>query len=75
MTRPTVVNTAPRELTPEQRYVLKNRVEGERSLRQAAIFALGYWAGLRISEVAQLQLGYFCIFPQNGAFRYFLSSK
>ncbi len=56
VTRPTVVNTAPRELTPEQRYVLKNRVEAERSPRQAAIFALGYWAGLRISEVAQLRL-------------------
>jgi site-specific recombinase XerD len=54
--RPMVVNTAPRELTPEQRYVLKNRVEAEQSSRQAAIFALGYWAGLRISEVAQLQL-------------------
>lgn len=25
--RPTVVNTAPRELTPEQRYVLKNRLK------------------------------------------------
>jgi integrase len=36
--------------------VLKNRVEAERSPRQAAIFALGYWAGLRISEVAQLRL-------------------
>ena len=54
--RPTVVNTAPRELAPEQRYVLKNRVEAEQSQRQSAIFTLGYWAGLRISEVAQLQL-------------------
>ncbi len=53
---PTVVNTAPRELTTEQRYVLKNRVEAERSPRLSAIFALGYWAGLRISEVAQLRL-------------------
>jgi site-specific recombinase XerD len=56
VTKPTVVNTAPRELTPEQRYVLKNRVEAEQSPRQSAIFALGYWAGLRISEVAQLRL-------------------
>ena len=54
--RPTVVNTAPRELTSEQRYVLKNRVEAEQSPRLSAIFALGYWAGLRVSEVAQLQL-------------------
>lgn len=53
---PTVINTAPRELTTEQRYVLKNRVEAERSTRLSAIFTLGYWAGLRISEVAQLRL-------------------
>ncbi len=54
--RPVVVNTAPRELTAEQRYVLKNRVEAEQSPRLSAIIALGYWAGLRISEVAQLRL-------------------
>lgn len=54
--RPTVVNTAPRELTLEQRYVLRNRVEAEQSPRLSAIFALGYWAGLRISEVVQLRV-------------------
>jgi site-specific recombinase XerD len=64
--RPTVVNTAPRELTPEQRYVLKNRVEAEQSLRQTAIFALGYWAGLRISEVAQLRLEHCHINKRSG---------
>ena len=63
---PTVVNTAPRELTSEQRYVLKNRVEVERSPRQSAIFALGYWAGLRISEVAQLQLEHCHVNQRNG---------
>jgi site-specific recombinase XerD len=54
--RPTIVNTAPRELTPVQRYSLQKRVEREQSPRLSAIFALGYWAGLRISEVAQLRL-------------------
>lgn len=53
---PTVVATAPRELTEAQRFVLKNRVEMAQSSRLAAIFALGYWAGLRISEVAHLRL-------------------
>ena len=53
--RPTVVATAPRELTDEQRYVLKQRVEAEQSTRLAAIFALAYWAGLRISEIANLR--------------------
>lgn len=66
ITRPTVVNMAPRELTPEQRYVLKNRVEAEQSPRQSAIFALGYWAGLRISEVAQLQLEQCSVNQRNG---------
>lgn len=51
-----MVNLAPRELTADQRYVLKNRTEAEQSPRQAAIFSLGYWAGLRISEVAQLKV-------------------
>jgi site-specific recombinase XerD len=66
VTRPTVVNTAPRELTPEQRYVLKNRVEAEQSRRQTAIFALGYWAGLRISEAAQLRLEHCYINKRSG---------
>lgn len=50
--RPTVVALAPTELTADQRYVLKSLVERAESPRLAAIFALGYWAGLRISEVA-----------------------
>lgn len=64
--RHTVVNTAPRELAPEQRYVLKNRVEAEQSQRQSAIFALGYWAGLRISEVAQLRLKHCHVNQRSG---------
>jgi site-specific recombinase XerD len=54
ITQPTVVATAPRELTDEQRYVLKQRIEAEQS-RMTAIFALAYWAGLRISEIANLR--------------------
>jgi site-specific recombinase XerD len=46
---------APRELTSDQRYVLHNLVEREASLRSAALFALGYWAGCRVSDVAHLQ--------------------
>jgi site-specific recombinase XerD len=53
--RPTVVTTAPRELTDEQRYVLKQRIEVEQSTRLKAIFALAYWAGLQISEIANLR--------------------
>jgi site-specific recombinase XerD len=44
--RPTVINIAPRELTPAQRYSLRKRVEREQSPRLSAIFTLGYWAGV-----------------------------
>lgn len=72
--RPTIVATAPRELTPEQRYVLRNRVEAEQSQRLSAIFALGYWAGLRISEVAQLQLEH-CLINQRAGQISIIDSK
>ncbi len=54
--RPTVVALAPQELSPDQRFVLKTLVERADSARISAVFALGYWAGLRIGEVAALQL-------------------
>ena len=47
---------APRRLSPDQRYVLKNLVEKEGSLRSEAIFALGYWAGCRVSDVSWLKV-------------------
>lgn len=50
--RPTVAHLAPRELSPEQRLVLKNLVEREGTARMAALFALAYWAGLRIGEIS-----------------------
>lgn len=56
MERPTVVALAPMELSPDQRFVLKQLVERHATRRVAAIFALGYWAGLRISEVAALRM-------------------
>ena len=54
--RPTVAQMAPKELSEDQRFALKNVIERVDSKRLAAIFALGYWAGLRVSEVAHLQL-------------------
>ncbi len=56
MERPTVVAVAPTELSDKQRFVLKTMVEQHATPRFAAIFALGYWAGLRISEIATLRL-------------------
>jgi site-specific recombinase XerD len=54
--RPTVVAVAPTELSDKQRFVLKAMVEQHATPRFAAIFALGYWAGLRVSEIATLRL-------------------
>lgn len=56
MERPTVVAVAPTELSDKQHFVLKTMVEQHATPRFAAIFALGYWAGLRISEIATLRL-------------------
>jgi site-specific recombinase XerD len=56
MERPTVVAVAPTELSEKQRFVLKQFIEQRGSRRFAAIFALGYWAGLRISEIATLRI-------------------
>ena len=54
MERPTAM--APTELSEKQRFVLKQLVEQHTTRRFAAIFALGYWAGLRISEIAILRI-------------------
>lgn len=56
--RPTVPAISPTELSPEQRIILKTLVERQESCRLSAIFALGYWAGMRISEVAALQVAH-----------------
>lgn len=45
---------APRVLSEEQRYVLRDLVEREADLRGTAAFALGYWAGCRVSDVSWL---------------------
>jgi len=55
MERPTVVAVAPTELSEDHRFVLKQLVGQHATRRFEAIFALGYWAGLRISEIAQLR--------------------
>ncbi|HLG65343.1 MAG TPA: tyrosine-type recombinase/integrase [Ktedonosporobacter sp.] len=46
---------APRELVPDQRYILKELVEAE-DLRGQAIFALGYYTGCRASDVCWFRL-------------------
>nr|WP_232331116.1 site-specific integrase [Thermoactinomyces sp. CICC 10521] len=47
---------APRILTDDQRLVLRTLVERQGDLRSQAIFALGYWAGCRVSDVSWLKI-------------------
>lgn len=47
---------APRVLDDDQRYVLKTLVERDGSDRSAALFALGYYAGCRVSDVSWLRV-------------------
>lgn len=60
---------APRVLSPEQRYVLRNLVEREADLRGTAIFALGYWAGCRVSDVSWLRVEHVELSPRSGSMR------
>lgn len=57
---------APRILSPDQRFVLHNLLEKEADLRGKAIFALGYWAGCRVSDVAHLLVEHTHVGPKIG---------
>lgn len=58
---------APRILTDDQRYILRNLVERYSDLRGTAIFALGYWAGCRVSDVSWLRMEHTDIRPRSGS--------
>ena len=57
---------APRELSGEQRSILRSLVEQEGDRRGAALFALGYWAGCRVSEISWLQMVHTHVGPEEG---------
>lgn len=57
---------APRQLSEDQQYVLRSLVEQAGDRRGAAIFALGYWAGCRVSDVSWLQMIYTHVGPKVG---------
>ncbi len=57
---------APRLLTPDQRFVLRSLVEQAEDLRGKALFALGYWAGCRVSDIAHLEVSHTHIGPKMG---------
>jgi site-specific recombinase XerD len=57
---------APRQLSEDQRYILRTLVEQENDRRGAALFALGYWAGCRVSDVSWLQMTHTHVGPKIG---------
>lgn len=62
-------NLTPRVLSPEQRFVLCQLAERHADLRGQAIFALGYWAGCRVSDVSHLLLAHTHVGPKLGWLR------
>src|SRR5690606_38316949 len=64
--RPDQAIFAPRELSDDQRYILKGLVERDGKQRTAALFALGYWAGCRVSDTAWLKLENMTVGPKIG---------
>ncbi len=60
---------APRRLSPDQRYVLKNLVERDGKVRSEALFSLGYWAGCRVSDVSWLTVKNAHVGPKVGWMR------
>lgn len=69
ITLPPQQQLAPRELSPEQRYVLRGLAERDGTARSQALFALGYWAGCRVSDVSHLLLENVHVGPKIGWIR------
>src|SRR6266480_6719527 len=57
---------APRLFSAEQRSILHTLVKQANDPRGAALFALGYWAGCRVSEVSWLQMAQTHVGPEVG---------
>ena len=57
---------APRILSEEQRSILRTLVEQAEDLRGEALFALGYWAGCRVSDIAHLLREHTHVGPKIG---------
>src|SRR5260221_3799369 len=57
---------APRMLSEKQRLILRSLVEQAEDLRGEALFALGYWAGCRVSDAAHLLLENTHVGPKIG---------
>jgi site-specific recombinase XerD len=67
LTLPPAQALAPRELSSDQRFVLRSLIERDDTRRGTAIFALGYWAGCRVSDVAHLEHDHIHITTKAGS--------
>lgn len=63
---PPVPIPAARQLSGEQRHILISLVERDGDVRGSALFALGYWAGCRVSEVSWLHMIHTHVGPTEG---------
>ena len=63
---PPVLLLAPRQLSEEQRVILRSLVKREGDRRGATLFALGYWAGCRVSDISWLQMAHTHVSPEGG---------
>lgn len=53
-------------LSQKQRFIMRSLVQQEGDQRGTALFALGYWAGCRVSEVSWLRMADIHMSPQGG---------
>jgi len=63
---PTPPLPTPQPLSQEQRLILCSLVTQEGDRRGAALFALGYWAGCRASELCWLKMDHTHVSPKEG---------
>jgi len=63
---PPVLLLAPRQLSEEQRAILRSLVKRGGDRRGATLFALGYWAGCRVSDISWLQMAHTHVSPEGG---------
>ena len=63
---PPVPLLAPRQLSQEQRSILHMLVEQDGDQRGETLFALGYWAGCRVSDVSWLRIVDTHVGPKEG---------
>ncbi|GCE30318.1 hypothetical protein KDA_58340 [Dictyobacter alpinus] len=66
---PSIQHSASQQLSPDQRTILRSLVEHKGDYRGRALFALGYWAGCRVSDISWLQMSHTHVGPKVGWLR------